>query len=265
MNTSGIALPDIHINVHYFGSRRFDRSVERETTPSPCWILHWNQTRTATLRFQGHFWRLPPTVLSLAAPRTITHETFELGEECTYLHFNLGPRYDRVESRVLVLPARGTIRALLKELSDDYRRKDRLDPVDEFGAHALIALVLRQIPPSFWPPPPRDPRIQTALGQLDERFGERITNPILAAAAHLSTSSFLRLFSEQVGEPPQRYLTRRRLEQAALMLAQTDRSIDDIAGACGFCDRNYFTACFKRHYNRGPAGFRRTVARVHDA
>jgi AraC-like DNA-binding protein len=265
MNISGIALPDIHISVHYFGSRRFDRSVDRKTAPWPCWILHWNQTPTATLRFQDRFWRLPPTVLSLVAPRTIAHETFGIGEECTYLHFNLGPRYDRVESRALVLPARGAIRTLLKELSDDYRRKDRLDPVDEFGVHALIALVLREIPPSFWPRPPADPRIQAALKTMDQRFGEPLDNAQLAKQAGLATSSFLRIFRQGVGEPPQRYLACRRFEQAALMLAQTDRSIEDIAAACGFCDRNYFTACFKRHYNCGPAAYRRSVARLDES
>jgi AraC-like DNA-binding protein len=265
MRISGIALPDLHMQVVYFGSRKIDRDLHRHSSPAPYWVLHWNRTRTATIRFEGRLSRLGPDVLSLAAPRTVAEETMRLGEEHTYLHFMLGPRYDRVESRVLVLPAGDPIGRLLKNLSDSYRRKDRLDPRDEFGVHALIALVLQEIPLSFWPPPPRDPRIQTALEHLDERFGERITNPMLAASARLATNSFLRLFSEQVGEPPQRYLMRRRLEQAALMLAQTDQPIDKIAAACGFCNRNYFTVCFKRHYSRGPAAFRRAVAPADDA
>ena len=106
---SGIALPDLHVQVVYFGSRRFDRAVRRQTTPLPCWALQWNRTRTATIRFEGNLWRLGPDVMSLAAPRTVAAETMRLGEEHTYLHFMLGPRYDRVESQVLVLPAVGAI------------------------------------------------------------------------------------------------------------------------------------------------------------
>jgi transcriptional regulator GlxA family with amidase domain len=83
--------------------------------------------------------------------------------------------------------------------------------------HALICLILRDIPDSFWPTPPADPRIQNALQTLDEQFGATIANPSLARAAGLATSSFLRLFTRQVGEPPQRYLMRRRIEQAPLL------------------------------------------------
>lgn len=257
---SGIALPDLHVQVVYFGSRRFDRAVRRQTTPLPCWALQWNRTRTATIRFEGNLWRLGPDVMSLAAPRTVAAETMRLGEEHTYLHFMLGPRYDRVESQVLVLPAVGAIGRLLEDLSDSYRRKDRLDPQDEFGVHALISLVLREIPPSFWPPPPVDARIRTTLGVLDERFGDNITNAQLAREAGLATSSFLRLFAQQVGEPPHRYLMRRRLEQASIMLTQTSLPIDDIAAACGFCDRSYFSVCFRRYYSRGPATYRKSAA-----
>lgn len=257
MKISGIALPDLHVQVVYFGSRSMTDPVRRQSSPSPCWVLHWNQTRTASIRFEGRLSRLGPDVLSLAAPRTIADETMERGEEHTYLHFMLGPRYDRVESRVLILPAAGPVRRLLKTLSDSYRRKDRLDHSDEFGVHALVCLVLREIPDSFWPPPPGDVRIRNALRMLDERFGEKITNPSLARTAGLATSSFLRLFARQVGEPPQRHLLRRRLEQAALLLTQTDRPIEDIAARCGFCDRNYFSLQFRRVYDAGPATFRR--------
>ena len=80
------------MQVAYFGSRRFDREVRRQTDPSPCWVLHWNQTRAATIRFEGRLSRLGPDVMSLAAPRTVAEETMRLGEEHTYLHFLLGPR-----------------------------------------------------------------------------------------------------------------------------------------------------------------------------
>lgn len=257
MKISGVALPDLHIQVLYFGSRSMRPALRRQTAPTPCWVLHWNQTRTATLRFNGRLWRLGPDSISLTAPRTVVEETMADGEEHTYLHFMLGPRYDRIESRALVLPATGDLRRLLKTLSDSYRQKDRLDHVDEFGVHALACLVLRAIPESFWPAPPDDPRIVAALRVLDERFGEKITNPSLAKAANMATRSFQRLFRQQAGEPPQRYLMRRRLEQAALLLAQTERSVDDIAAACGFCDRNYFSVHFKRVYRVGPATYRR--------
>jgi AraC-like DNA-binding protein len=257
MKTPGIALPDLHMQVLYFGSRRLMNAVRRTARPAACWTLHWNQTHTATVAFGGRHWRLGPESLSLTAPRTVCEETLAPGEEHTYLHFVLGPRYDRVQSRVLVLPADGPVRELLKTLSDSYRRKNALEHGDAFGIHALICLVLREIPESFWPSLPTDPRIRRTLQTLDERFNEEITNPVLAADAGLATTSFLRLFAAQVGEPPQRYLLRRRLDRAANLLTQTDLSMDDIAEQCGFCDRNYFTSRFSRLYGRGPATYRR--------
>ena len=43
------------------------------------------------------------------------------------------------------------------------------------------------------------------------------------------------------------------------MLAHTGDSIEQIAAATGFCDRNHFSRAFKRYYQIPPAEYRRNV------
>ena len=52
-------------------------------------------------------------------------------------------------------------------------------------------------------------------------------------------------------------LMEQRLARAADLLLGTERSIDDIALACGFQQRAYFSRCFKRHFKQAPAAYRR--------
>lgn len=254
---SGISLPDLQIRIIYFGSRRIPERIDRRFPLSPTWALHWNRTRTGTATFGAQTWALNPEHVALILPRTSAHETLAEGEEHSYVHFSLGPRYYRTGGRLLVLPIALPIQELLGEVSDSFREKSVLDHRDEFSLHALLFLVLRGVPDHLWPEQPADSRIRRVLDILDERPGEKLANPTLARAAGLATSSFLRLFREQVGMSPQRYLLDRRLGESALLLAHSDESVEHVASRCGFCDRNYFSAMFGRHYGLGPAAYRK--------
>ena len=72
-------------------------------------------------------------------------------------------------------------------------------------------------------PPAR--HLLRAKDLVDARYREPLDVQALARAAHLSPAHFSREFRRAFGETPHRYLLTRRLERAAELLRQTDRSI----------------------------------------
>ena len=67
-------------------------------------------------------------------------------------------------------------------------------------------------------------------------------------AAGLSRAHFSREFRRAFGESPHAYLLTRRLERAAALLRNTDRSVADICLAVGLQSVGSFTTSFKRTY-----------------
>ncbi|HEX8169690.1 MAG TPA: AraC family transcriptional regulator [Thermoanaerobaculia bacterium] len=78
-----------------------------------------------------------------------------------------------------------------------------------------------------------------------------------ARAACLSPFHFHRLFAALHGTTPHRYLTRLRLDHARALLRATERSVSDVAAACGFASTGSFTTLFTRAFGLPPARFRR--------
>ena len=91
---------------------------------------------------------------------------------------------------------------------------------------------------------------------VDRRYREPLDVPALASAAHLSAAHFSREFRCAFGETPHRYLLTRRLERAAELLRQTDRSIPEICFDVGLRSVGSFTTSFGRAYGLSPAAYR---------
>ncbi|MFW6091026.1 MAG: helix-turn-helix transcriptional regulator, partial [Actinomycetota bacterium] len=58
------------------------------------------------------------------------------------------------------------------------------------------------------------------------------------------------------GEPPHRYLQRRRVERAMFMLRETDRSVTDICFAVGFTSLGTFSRTFHAIVGQSPSAYR---------
>jgi AraC-like DNA-binding protein len=103
-------------------------------------------------------------------------------------------------------------------------------------------------------PPAR--HLLRAKDLIDARYREPLDVPALARAAHLSPAHFSREFRREFGETPHQYLLTRRMERAASMLRNTDRSIADICFNVGLQSLGSFTMSFRRTYGRTPTEYR---------
>jgi AraC-like DNA-binding protein len=78
----------------------------------------------------------------------------------------------------------------------------------------------------------------------------------LATAAAMSRSAFAARFTELVGEPPMRYLTRWRMAAAARLLAEGRASLFQIAQQVGYDSEAAFSKAFKREKGMNPSQYR---------
>ena len=84
-------------------------------------------------------------------------------------------------------------------------------------------------------PPAR--HLLRAKDLADARYFEPLDVDDLARAAGLSRAHFSREFKRAFGESPHGYLLTRRLERAAALLRNTDRSVADICFSVGLSER----------------------------
>jgi AraC-like DNA-binding protein len=90
----------------------------------------------------------------------------------------------------------------------------------------------------------------------DARYSEPLTVDDLANAAGLSRAHFSREFRRAFGESPHAYLLTRRLERAAALLRNTDRSPTTICFDVGLQSVGSFTTSFTRMYGMSPTAYR---------
>ncbi len=103
-------------------------------------------------------------------------------------------------------------------------------------------------------PPTR--HLLRAKDLADARYAEPLGVADLARAAGLSPAHFSRAFRKAFGESPHAYLLTRRLERAAALLRNTDRSVADICVSVGLSSIGSFTTSFTRLYGKSPTAYR---------
>jgi AraC-like DNA-binding protein len=91
---------------------------------------------------------------------------------------------------------------------------------------------------------------------IDARYREPLDVPTLARVAHLSPAHFSREFRRAFGATPHQYLLTRRLERAAALLRNTDRTTADICISVGLRSVGSFTTSFGRTFGLSPRAYR---------
>jgi AraC-like DNA-binding protein len=105
-------------------------------------------------------------------------------------------------------------------------------------------------------PPAR--HLLRAKDLADARYFEPLGVADLARAAGLSQAHFSREFRRTFGEAPHQYLLTRRLERAAALLRNTDRSVTEICFDVGLTSVGSFITSFRRVYGVAPLAYRST-------
>lgn len=100
----------------------------------------------------------------------------------------------------------------------------------------------------------------SVLGRVIDRIEAALDRPLkvteLAGEAGFSLHHFCRAFTQSTGWPPHSFIVRRRLERASEMLRSSNKSITEIALACGFSSASHMSASFRKEIGVSPKLFR---------
>ncbi|WP_018900499.1 AraC family transcriptional regulator [Rhizobium sp. 2MFCol3.1] len=79
----------------------------------------------------------------------------------------------------------------------------------------------------------------------------------LADECRISHRHFQRAFRQTMGTAPHLYIQNARVEQAKLLLSQTNACLGDVGLACGFADQSHFTRVFAQLVGMTPGAWRK--------
>jgi AraC family transcriptional regulator len=128
------------------------------------------------------------------------------------------------------------------------------------------------VPDALTRPVVRTPNTEVsdrAVGGLPESKLRRVTAHIesnlqrelplaeLASVANMSPYHFARLFKRATGVSPHRFVVRRRMDAAIVLLTESTSSISSIARAVGFRTASHFTTTVRHITGRTPTGIAR--------
>ena len=99
--------------------------------------------------------------------------------------------------------------------------------------------------------------IRLARQYIGQHYMEAITLEDVCAAIGFSVSYFSTLFKKETGEGFSKYLTRVRMEQAKLLLQDTDCPVAEICERVGYSDLKHFTGNFKKITGLNPGQYRK--------
>ena len=99
-------------------------------------------------------------------------------------------------------------------------------------------------------------RIKMMLGFIHEHYRESIDVKQIANSARISERECLRCFKRMMGTPPIKYLLKYRIQIAARLLIETDKSVTEICQETGFDSPSYFSKVFKQWISYTPKEYR---------
>ena len=91
---------------------------------------------------------------------------------------------------------------------------------------------------------------------IDDALGEAIDGASLATIAGLSPAHFSRAFAQATGDPPHRFVMKRRVCRARDLLSCGTASIAEIAARTGFSSQAHLSTAFRREVGTSPAKYR---------
>ena len=99
--------------------------------------------------------------------------------------------------------------------------------------------------------------VKEVLDYIKKNYGESISLQLLAEQVHVSKEYLCRTFRTLSDSSPIEFLNRYRIRQSTFLLAQTDKSISDIAQTCGFNHSSYYGKLFYEYMGCTPTEYRK--------
>ena len=233
---------------------------------APFWRIYCNFNDAAWFIANGKKYRLEPGRVFLISPDTSFSSESSGEVDHFYLHFQASEPFDLCSGVIMaweddasLLEQVEDLKKLLEYEDDDNGPEKKNAQHMELSmrcmllAQTMLLRVPRQKLQRRW----SDKRVLKVIEFMEVHYPERLTNQMFADIADMNPNAFARLFKEETGLAPQRFLMHKRIKEACLQLRYSKYTIDEIAENTGFCDRHYFSRIFTKMRCMSPANFRK--------
>ena len=105
-------------------------------------------------------------------------------------------------------------------------------------------------------------RISKVFQYLNQNLTTSISQAEIAASIRLSSAAFSRLFKKTTGKCFMEVVNELRIAQVCRLLAETDRTISEIAYECGFESLSNFHSQFRTVMKMPPRKYRERIAAI---
>lgn len=253
----------------------------------PYWRLYWNRSGRAWVVYNKTIY-LEPDKIVLIPPNTpfasdIDHSSVSPGQPYSlkggriesadmeeflaaegtvlhmFIHFTLGYPFDTISPDIFLFDISPFQHQLILSITRQLiKGQVRFEQTGSLELYSLLFSLLHQLPSSAWKNRKLDERVIQGIRLMEQNIREtEISNSKLAKTGGMSVNAYARLFKEQTGYSPRKYLVRMRVEKACNLLHHSELSIEQIASACGFSDRYYFTRIFTKTMKVAPAAYKK--------
>jgi len=242
--------------IHEAGCLRY-RDWNHHAIVSPYWRLHYNFRSGNSVLCDRVAYPLHPGVAVLTPAGVRIDTSGPQVRLHTWIHFTPTRGYRLPQRAPISVPLTAFLRSLLRAVAAEFRP----DPVSANAARlhhlsqALLHGVFAGIDPGLYRSLPAE--LGSLLHRIEEHPEDDLTLVALARLAGKSRSRFAVWFKAAVDETPAQYVQKLRIRIAATRLGFGEESVEQIAAATGFANRQHFTRVFSSLMGIGPGAYRR--------
>lgn len=284
--------PQFSVNIHccrYWWLKKW----EHTTLSFPFWRIYYNFKEGAVIEYRDNEYRMETDKIYLIAPNTdyrsriegnkmpdsgyhleggsigsLTKEEKEkilVGRtiEHLFIHFSLGFPYDNASLGIYPLALDENLKNKINYLKQylSGTNDTTLFNVQAFlVVQSLICEVLQSVDESKWKQGASDIRVARIINYIENHYDQDLSNELLASKACMSTNSFSRLFKNEIGASLQKYIKKKRIDYACMLLTHSNMSIDEITFKAGFSNRFHFTRVFHEIVQTTPAKYKNLLS-----
>ncbi|GAA1578302.1 AraC family transcriptional regulator [Kribbella hippodromi] len=222
---------------------------------------HWMAGGESYVLHPGHLFAVPPGLIHHLAGRSGNHHFYFAAvdlEPVVRRHPALAPHWPTTVVHTEAGELAYAFAQLVRELTTRY---EYTDLGLELAVDHLILAVSRALAPTAVPQLAMHPAVRTVKRLLDQEFHEHWTLRELADRVGLAPAYLAELFANELGQPPHRYLSERRIDRARQLLEASDVTITALALSLGFSSSQHFARAFRQHTGSTPTAFRASRSR----